>query len=244
MNLPFQTALKLNQIIEEKSSHYIPGVKCHLFYTPSLDASTQHKMRISLEQRQNLRKTVLNTLLNEGTNLSQKQKKNLCDTQLIPTLSNGSISISHCSGLKGFVYNLHTSLSHLKNFSLPKNIQTEHQGTICQKTSFKRTNSHFRKNHIGLDVEVTSRVRTSHVSFLSKKIELDKMPSPSCLWTAKEASFKCLYPIKLSISKITINHWAAISNNFFDFYFSAPHKIEGKGYCLLWKQWTIAFAVL
>ena len=68
------------------------------------------------------------------------------------------------------------------------------------------------------------------------------MPNPSCLWTAKEASFKCLHPTKLPISQVTIDHWTALSNNFFDFHFSTSHKLYGRGYCLLWKQWTIAFA--
>ena len=246
MNFSFKSAFQLNQIIEKESRYYMTGMKCHLFYTPkvSLSDPCQRKMRISLEQRQYLRKMIFQTLLNEGMKFSQKQKQNLCNTHFIPTLPNGSVSISHCPGLKGFAYNL-PSLSHLKKSSAPRSIESASQYPIYQKTSFGGTNNNSKKKpyHIGLDVEVTPRVKTHHVNFLSKRIELNNMPNPSCLWTAKEAAFKCLYPAKLQISQITINRWIATSDKLYNFYFSTPHKLHGRGYCLLWKQWTIAFAI-
>ena len=148
MSFSFQSALKLNQIIEERSKHYTSDVKCHLFYTPKilLNSPAQQKMRTSLKQRRDLRKTLFNTLLNEGINLCQKQKEDLCNTRLIPTLSHGSISISHCPHLKGFIYSLHTPLFHLKSLSSPKNIQVEHQKPTYQKISFRKASGHFEKN--------------------------------------------------------------------------------------------------
>ena len=79
-----------------------------------------------------------------------------------PTLSHGSISISHCPHLKGFIYTLPTSYL--------KDIQTKHQKSIYQKASSRRRRFEKNAHHIGLDVEVTSRVKAHHVGFLSKKV--------------------------------------------------------------------------
>ena len=250
MNFSFQTAFKLNQMIEERIKYHVADIKCHLFYTPQvfLNDLTQQKMRVSIEHRRNLRKTILQTLLNEGIKPSQKQEKAFCDIHHIPTLPNGSISISHCPGLKGFVYNFYDTrqVPSSKKPLLPRDIETAFPYPIHQNISFRRKNSKFEKSphRIGLDVEVTSRVKTHSVSFLSKKVELDNMPNPACLWTAKEAAFKCLYPTKFQISQITIEYWKAVSKRLYNFYFSTPSRQQGKGYCFIWEQWTIALAVI
>ena len=246
MEFFFQTASTLNRIIEETSKAI--GIKCHLFYTPQvfLNHSNQQKIRFSVEHRKSLRKAILQTLLNEGVKFSQKQKKTFCDIHYIPVLPNGSISISHCPGLKGFVYNFYDNQPSEKFFS-SKNIEiTPPYPTAHQNTSCRRKNSKFEKSlyRIGLDAEVTSRVKTHNVSFLSKKMELGNMPNPACLWTAKEAAFKCLYPMKSQISQITVNRWKVVSKELYDFYFFTPCNRQGKGHCFTWKQWTVALAVI
>ena len=239
MEFFFQTASTLNRMIEETSKAI--GIKCHFFYTPQvfLNNSNWQKMRFSVEHRRNLRKTILQTLLNKGIKLSQKQRKTFCDIHHIPILPNGSLSISHCPGLKGFVYNFYDNQPPEKFFS-SKNVEITHPyPTTHQDTSFEKN-----PYRIGLDAEVTSRIKTHNVSFLSKKMELDNMPNPACLWTAKEAAFKCLYPMKSQISQIKVDRWEVVSKELYDFCFSTPCKWQGKGHCLIWQQWTIALAVI
>ena len=63
------------------------------------------------------------------------------------------------------------------------------------------------KLSIGLDIEKTSRVSRQIVSRISSPRE--KSPSPSLLWTAKEASFKCFSKKKqaLLLSDCFISNW-------------------------------------
>ena len=212
----YQPALELNKVVED--IHCLSHLKCHLFYIPQffLTQPIQQKIRISVHQRKELRKTILQKLLKADIKLSYKQQKTFCDINYPPNMPNGFISISHCPGLKGFAYSI--------------NKQTDRQS------------SNRKNDFLGLDVEITSRVTTSLVGFLSCRTELDNMPDPSCLWTAKEAAFKCLYPQDIRISQITIKYWKSISSNLHQFDFSTPRGIYGRGYSYIWKQWTIAIA--
>lgn len=211
----YQPALELNNVVED--IHYLSHLKCYLFYIPQFfNKPIQQKMRTSAHQRKELRKTILQKLLEADIKLSYKQQKTLCDINYLPSMPNGFISISHCPGLKGFAYSINKRID---------------------KQSSNRKN-----DFLGLDVELTSRVTTRLVSFLSCRTELDNMPNPSCLWTAKEAAFKCLYPQNTRISQITIKHWNFISSNLYQFDFSTLRGVYGRGYSYIWKQWTIAIA--
>ena len=211
MNLSssYQPALGLKKIVED--THCLRSLKCYFFYIPHffLTRPVQQRIRISVQHRKELRRTILQKLLEAGIKLSDSQQKIFCDINNLPNLPNGFISVSHCPGLQGFIY------------------------SIKQSGKQKR---------IGLDVEVRSRVTMDLVSFLSSKTELDNMPNPACLWTAKEASFKCLYPQDIRISQIIIGYWESISSDLYRFGFFTPCGIYGQGYSCIWKQWTIAFA--
>ena len=50
-------------------------------------------------------------------------------------------------------------------------------------------NTHFS---LGLDIEIAHRVNNKIISRIAKEVEIKQAPDKALLWTAKEASFKCL----------------------------------------------------
>ena len=76
---------------------------------------------------------------------------------------------------------------------------------------------------IGLDVERKKRITKAIVNRISSKKEVQQSPSPSLLWVAKEASFKCLSDNQspLLLSDCLISKWKKEKTKeiyFFDFY--------------------------
>ena len=61
---------------------------------------------------------------------------------------------------------------------------------------------------IGFDIEEKQRVTKQILSRIALKQEIQQSPSPSLLWTAKEAGFKCLSRQKnLTLSDCLISNW-------------------------------------
>ena len=76
---------------------------------------------------------------------------------------------------------------------------------------------------IGFDVEHKKRITKAIVDRISSKKEVQQAPSPSLLWVAKEASFKCLSDNKapLLLSDCLISKWKKEKTKeiyLFDFY--------------------------
>lgn len=111
------------------------------------------------------------------------------------------------------------------------------------------------ENLIGFDLEKLERANQKIVLRVGSQNELNNSPSPSALWSAKEASYKSLYysPFKIFINQIIIFDWKKVSSdnkifpstNFnvtkvkiYNYKFKIKtHPIQGKGYiCILNKN--------
>ena len=150
---------------------------------------------LSVEDRKNLRKILVQKIQSQSFYKDKYINKFLNLDQLLeigsrPDQTFLALSISHCKNLAGFV------LNHSKEIN-PVN--------IVQKTA--QLNS--KKLSIGLDIEKTNRVSNQTISRVSLLKERNSSPSPSLLWTAKEATFKCLSQNQKSLllSNCFISNW-------------------------------------
>ncbi len=66
-----------------------------------------------------------------------------------------------------------------------------------------------KKLSIGFDIEQKNRITDKLVNRISLKTEIKQSPSPSILWVAKEASFKCFSgnQDQFLLSHCLISHW-------------------------------------
>ena len=125
--------------------------------------------RLSIEDRKNFRKFLVQQIKAQGfyqNQISSKKELSLESFLKIESKSDQSffaVSISHCS------------IFDSKSLA----------GFVC---SPKEENS---IASIGLDIEQTNRVSKKSVARVSTSKEQNTSPTPSLLWTAKEASFKC-----------------------------------------------------
>lgn len=195
------------KLLETESLQLSSHLKYCILVKCVFNASHAAQTCVSFQERKALRRFLRKTLLQNDIDLSQNEQKSLLDLKYPPYLSKGSISISHCPGLRGFVFS------------------TDADG-------------------IGLDMELTERVKRSAVSFLSNQEEIRCMPNASYLWVAKEACFKCLYPNAPLISRITITDWKVTSGKEgYDFYFATPCDRLGQGFAWTYQYWTFALAI-
>lgn len=90
-----------------------------------------------------------------------------------------------------------------------------------------------QKLSIGFDVEEKKRITKKLVSRIASKEEVEQSPFPSLLWTAKEASFKCLSknPAVSLLSDCFISHWREKKG--FYFFECQAKKIKKKASGLL-----------
>ena len=117
---------------------------------------------------------------------------------------------------------------------------------------------------IGFDLEQFGRAKKKIVLRIANKNELNQSPSPSTLWSAKEAAYKSLYPFQphTYIKKIFIFDWQSILYDYYNnqgvsvgmnkapveiynYQFKIENKnIEGKGCVCILKNIVIGFAAL
>ena len=79
---------------------------------------------------------------------------------------------------------------------------------------------------IGFDMEDQHRITKKLIHRISSKQEINQAPSPSFLWTAKEASLKCLSNNQspLLLSDCLISHWK--KEKYFSFFNGYSKKID------------------
>jgi len=110
------------------------------------------------------------------------------------------------------------SISHSKNLAcfVLKDLRSSSQKDLV-----------FKKISIGLDIEEAGRVSRQIVSRISIPEELEACPSPALLWTAKEATFKCLTQKNLLLNDCFISNWekASFEKSYF---FKAENKSHQK----------------
>lgn len=93
-----------------------------------------------------------------------------------------------------------------------------------------------RATHLGLDIEVRSRVSSAIVGRLSTASELAEAPEPALLWVAKEAGFKAFQshqPVRLT-SQLQIMDWQKLAIERFEFRVRGPegHDVLGEAFAL------------
>ena len=102
-------------------------------------------------------------------------------------------------------------------------------------------------NHLGFDVELTSRVQSSQVNKISRYAdETTEAPEASFFWTAKEASFKSLSKLTSirGLSDLRIQNWIEISNGVVRFEARSEMQygtLIAEGIC--WKSADFTFAI-
>lgn len=123
--------------------------------------------------------------------------------------------------------NLHTSISHCDGMG------------VVVASSFP----------LGVDVEISARVEKKVAARVSSPEEVSAAPSPTSLWSAKEAVFKALrsYNQPSVISKISVGAWKNIDSQTETYRllnpadFSSPS--ENKGVVVHFNQHTYSFFV-
>ncbi len=96
------------------------------------------------------------------------------------------------------------------------------------------------KLHIGLDMELSSRIQKEPLLRVSTLTEVETAPSLAHLWTAKEAAFKSFYKLESPkvLSQIEVCNWKLESANLFSFsyYFNNSKGLirSGEGYS--WQE--------
>ena len=239
----------LEHIVEQKSQQMGCPVTCRLYRVPPLDVSHCDRPRALMEQRKHLRVRLLRELEKKnykhskffsGLKISRKarcsldqkqklltpgllsssihlltldQKQKLLTPGLLPKTLFASISLSHCSFVEGFI--IAPTPKRAIGFDL------ESLGRVSQKIAL-RISSKEELNQVGIN-------RTSITS-------TNFAPSPSALWSAKEAIYKSFsqgtrpIPMKqisvfnwkqqTDLKQIKNLYWAVLK--FYSFFFSLP----------------------
>ncbi|MDE0118728.1 MAG: hypothetical protein OXM55_01810 [Bdellovibrionales bacterium] len=154
-----------------------------------------NKQNSTFQGRKYLREQLVQTIEQKyKKKLSLEQKKKLLTPGIPPQLPYASISVSHCAFLGGFVI---SSLDFCNDSS-----------SVQKSTSIKQQSS------IGFDLEELGRAKEKTVLRISKKKELNKAPSPSALWSAKEAAYKSIssFQSDTHIKDISIFDWLCVSS--------------------------------
>lgn len=102
------------------------------------------------------------------------------------------------------------------------------------------------KAPIGIDIEMSERVKLKTVQRISNHFDHLDFPSPAELWTAKESSFKVIkkYNPK-TISQISITQWEKTNSSFNKFHWALPSlKLSGIGVSLKHKNFSMSLAKL
>ena len=100
---------------------------------------------------------------------------------------------------------------------------------------------------LGFDVEIVQRISWKAVARISENDELISAPHPSFLWTAKEATFKCLPDNEnCTLKDSLISQWSELSNNTYSFRFQKKKQemIRGKGLSFLIGEVAFSFTFI
>ena len=207
------------------------------------------KQSSALENRTYLRKQLVHIIEQKyKKNFSLEQKKKLLTPGMPPQLPFVSVSISHCAFMGGFV----TCRSDFLDTPLP----------ILKSASTNKRAS------IGFDLEELRRAKEKTVLRVSNQTELNHAPSPSALWSAKEAAYKSIGSLQnnIYIKHISIFDWQCVPPirdtqaqpninkkpekeekelpKIYDYKFTIKEKnIKGKGIICQFKSMVIGLAV-
>ena len=101
------------------------------------------------------------------------------------------------------------------------------------------------RHFIGLDLEQRGRAKEETVLRISGQEELTQAPSPSALWSAKEAAYKSIdrFQDNIPIRQISVSHWKLIAPDSYHYQFKTSEK-KGKGYVCFLKDIVVAFALI
>ena len=178
--------------VEKQSLRRGYKLHCHLM---SFIPIRYNKQISAWQNRKHLRENLVQTIEQKYKKiLTLEEKKNLLTPGFPPQLLFASISISHCAFLGGFVI----SSSEVGN----------ELSLVLKPSSAKR------QIFIGFDVEELGRAKEKTVLRISNQEELNKAPSPSALWSAKEAAYKSLSLLRKGtyIKDISIFDWQLVSS--------------------------------
>ena len=203
--------------VEKQSLRLGYNLSCHLI---GFD-----KQSSSLQKRKQLREHLVKTIEKKfPKKLSLEQKNVLLTPGGVPQTPFASVSISHCALMGGFVI---SQLDSAVNLFYPP---TEYSSN---KPLF-----------IGFDLEQLGRAKEKTVLRISNKKELAQAPSPSALWSAKEAAYKSISSLQsdIHIKHISIFDWQSIvqsntDTKIYDYQFITANKnIKGKGFICCLKN--------
>lgn len=105
------------------------------------------------------------------------------------------------------------------------------------------------QHHLGVDVELTERVKPEVVARICSPEEFNAAPSVSSLWCAKEAAYKALkyFDQPSVISKISVGGWQKIDSHTETFTLTKPsllnNSTEGRGVVIRFAHHTLAFFI-
>ncbi|MYE07356.1 MAG: 4'-phosphopantetheinyl transferase superfamily protein [Oligoflexia bacterium] len=146
------------------------------------------------QNRKHLREQLVQTIEQQyKKKLPSEQKKTLLTPGVPPQLPFASVSVSHCAFLGGFVISPSGSLN---------------TPSSSLKLAF------VKQPFIGFDLEQLGRAKEKTLLRISNKKELSDTPSPSALWSAKEAAYKSISSLQRDthIKHISIFGWQPVSS--------------------------------
>ena len=159
----------------------------------------------------------LNLLLTHDITSNVSEHRSLLREKLIEHF-NPPLSESECKKIKDL-----SLLPEIKNHSVSLSHSPLASAIAWVKNPYK----------IGVDVEPQLRVRDPIILRIATAEEIKKCPYPHALFTAKEASWKCLnsYDSIPTISQIETSHWVEFIENWYSFEVSHNGKhFPGKGF--------------
>ena len=186
-----------------------------LFFCKEFDG-----IHLSIEDRKNFRKWIVQEIkshrfyqkhLNSFKPSSLKAfSESLLEIGSRPEHPLFSISISHCKNLATFVLSAKQNETAKRDESFKRD-ESAKQGLSNKKEERSKQNGNSQIFSLGLDIEEKLRVSQKVISRVSSLEEQKASPSPSFLWTAKEASLKCFSQnqTNLILSECLILDWKA-----------------------------------